>query len=522
MKYRYYVVVNEPQFKSAVHNELISNYGSEFVPSRSVSVSDRMRHSEYNGVYMLTEEEAATLVNDPRINNVERAPEDLGIVPAPHALQTGTFVKYQATLSATDKNWGIARSSSLTENFQGLNTVTNVTYSLDGEGVDVVILDTGILKYHPEFAMNPDGTGGTRVVDYDWSQLGVFGSNGTGSWVGDLDGHGSNCASIAAGNTNGWAKKAKIYAINVLDPNLSSTYVSPLLALQAVRIWHNNKTVDPATGYKRPTVVNMSWGYELTYTNMTATIWRGTTYAAVAPANGFGQVESNGGTPLADDPNTTHGYQSTSIDAELQSCINAGIILVGSAGNQALKIDVPGGIDYDNRYLDSSNSAWYYHRGTTPGSTSGVICVGAISYSLPEHKITFSNTGPRVDVFAPGAAIMGAYVNSSYGGQAAVADPRSSKSTSTVTTFYLNKISGTSQASPQVVGVLACMLQSRPWYKQWQARQWIAEVAGDGKLNETFYGGSGYTQFAGLQGAANKYLYQPFNGQYPWSISSNS
>jgi hypothetical protein len=118
---------------------------------------------------------------------------------------------------------------------------------------------------------------------------------------------------------------------------------------------------------------------------------------------------------------------------------------------------------------------------------------------------------------------MSAYINVSYGGQAAVVDSRSGTvSTSTNTIFYLNKISGTSQAGPQVAGVLACMLQSRPWYRQWQARQWITEVAAVNTLDETFYGGSGYTQFAGLQGAANKQLYQPFNGQYPWSISSSN
>jgi hypothetical protein len=523
MKFRYYVVVNDPQFKVAIHSELVSNYGSEFIPSRRIVADDPMHQSEYNGVYLLTKEEADQIRQDPRVLDVERDPEEIGIILKPHAIQTGTFVKFQTSLTSTDLNWGLGRSISLTENFGSSNTVTNFTYNLNGDGVDLVILDTGIIKYHPEFAENANGTGGTRVVDINWASYGVISSNGTGSWVGDLDGHGTCCASIAAGNKNGWAKKAKIYSFNILDPALTDTYVSPLLALQTMRLWHNAKPVDANTGYKRPTVCTNSWGYELPYVNMTATVWRGASFAVSGPANAYGQVNSSGGAPIADDPSTTHGYRSPSIEAEIASCISAGIVFIGSAGNQAIKMDIPGGQDYDNRYIDTGQTSWYYHRGSTPGSTEGVICVGATSYSLPEHKISFSNTGPRVDIFAPGSAIMSAYINGSYGGQAAVVDPRSGTvSTSTNTTFYLNKISGTSQACPQVAGIVACLLQSRPWYRQWQARQWIADVAAVNTLNETFYGGSGYTQFAGMQGAANKQLYQPFNNQYPWSITSNS
>ena len=519
MKYRYYVVVNDPQHKASVHFDLINNHGTEFIPARRVAAVDQMTRSEYNGVYMLTAEEAEQLINDPRVNDVERAPEDLGINPMPHAIQTGTFVKYQSTLAATDKNWGLARGISRTENFGILNTATTFTYNLDGSGVDVVIVDTGIIKYHPEFSVNADGTGGTRVVDINWSQFGVM--TGITSSMGDNDGHGTNCASISCGNTNGWAKGAAIYAINILDNTLPS-YTDPVSAFQTIRLWHNAKPIDPNTGYKRPTVVNNSWGYALQYANMTATVWRGTTYPATVPASAYGQVTSDGSAPAANNDTTTFGYRSSSIEAEIASCITAGIIFVGSAGNQAMKVDVPGGTDYNNRWIDNTGASYYYHRGTTPSAATNVVCVGATSYSTPEHKISFSNSGPRVDVFAPGAAIMGGYTNSSYGGQSAVVDTRSGNiSTSTTATFYLNKISGTSQAGPQITGIVACLLQSRPWLKQWQVQQWVQEVASTNTLDETFYGGSGYTQYAGLQGAVNRQMYQPFNDPNPWSISSS-
>ena len=74
MKYRYYVVVKDPQFKVAVHSELVSNYGSEFIPSRRIVADDPMHQSEYNGVYLLTKEEADQIRQDPRVLDVERDP----------------------------------------------------------------------------------------------------------------------------------------------------------------------------------------------------------------------------------------------------------------------------------------------------------------------------------------------------------------------------------------------------------------------------------------------------------------
>jgi hypothetical protein len=397
-------------------------------------------------------------------------------------------------------------------------TVAAFGFNLDGAGVDVVMMDTGIIKYHPEFAVNPDGTGGTRVVEVNWSTYGIIPGTGITSWVGDLDGHGSNCASIAAGNTQGWARASSIYSFNIIDPNLNN-YTDPVSALQTLRAWHNAKpTTD--TGYKRPTVCNNSWGYDIQYANMTGTFWQGTLYPEVSPKSIYGQVSSDGSVPAANTSTTTFGLRVPSIEAEIASCISAGIIFTAAAGNQAMKCDVSGGTDYDNYWINNGNSKYYYHRGTTPSAADGVVCVGATSYALPEHKISFSNTGARVDIFAPGAGIMGAFINAAYT-DSPVVDARSGNiSTSTTATFYLNKISGTSQSCPQVTGVVACLLQSRPWYKQWQVQQWLKENALLNTLSETYYGGVGYVQFAGLQGAVNRQLFQPFNGPYPLSITS--
>jgi hypothetical protein len=68
----------------------------------------------------------------------------------------------------------------------------------------------------------------------------------------------------------------------------------------------------------------------------------------------------------------------------------------------------------------------------------------------------------------------------------------------------VGKISGTSMASPQVCGVLACALEQNPHWNQVQAKTYITGIAKSGQLTTT---SGGPTDGTDLQGAPNKYLY---------------
>jgi subtilisin family serine protease len=105
---------------------------------------------------------------------------------------------------------------------------------------------------------------------------------------------------------------------------------------------------------------------------------------------------------------------------------------------------------------------------------------------------------------------MGAYANTAYA-YPAVQDPRNSN-------YYLNAISGTSQACPQVVGLLSCVLQARPWMTQQQCLNWTTSTASTWAVNESYYGGNGYVNFGSLQGSAKLALYNPFNSVTPLTI----
>lgn len=520
---RYYVVIDNPLDKESVLAELKSSDGDEHIPQRPVNSEDDMSWSEHNAVFLLTEEEAERLKNDVRVRDVHRDPYEVGERPIAYGTRSGNYERTTNAPLSTSKNWGLIRTLFKNNNYGAQTTTSSsYTYNLDGTGVDVIIMDTGVEPYHPEFAVNADGSGGTRVVNYDWTQHGIISSIPTGGFYGDCDGHGSNVASILAGNTCGWAPGARIYTLRIVPSTGATEYditdgrvlglVNEYQAWGSIRAFHAAKAVDPITGYKRPTIVNCSYGYPNTYSSVKSITYRGTTYTTSTANASYGTLPDYG----------AHGIRYSSIDAEVSSTLNAGIIIVGAAGNDAHKIDVSAGTDYNNYWTKTNNATYYYHRGASPTAVSGVICVGTTSatanLSGVEHKKNFSCTGPRIDVWAPGDQIMGAYSNAAYVG-AAVLDTRGSVSTSSGSSFYLQKISGTSQASPQVAGLIACLVQARPWLTPSEVKTWIQGVAVSYSFDEVFYGGSGYSNYGSLQGASPLMLYMPFNDPTKAKIS---
>jgi subtilisin family serine protease len=237
---------------------------------------------------------------------------------------------------------------------------------------------------------------------------------------------------------------------------------------------------------------------------MTYTVYRGTQYNITSANTAYGQVYFY------------HPYIVNYLNTSVENCSAAGVICVGAAGNYRHKIDVPGGPDYNNYYRYAGFEDVYYHRGSSPTCAPSMINVGAIDSIMTsppiERKASFSETGPRVDIYAPGVMIMGAYANKPYQTYA-VPDPRNSA-------YYLNKISGTSQATPQVTGLLACVLQARPRMNASQAKAFLTEYSVKNVLDQNAGAGTGYSNLFYLQGGNNRYLYQPFKSSIRGTITS--
>jgi hypothetical protein len=196
-------------------------------------------------------------------------------------------------------------------------------------------------------------------------------------------------------------------------------------------------------------------------------------------------------------------------DADIVDAIAEGVIMVGAAGNGLWKHDVPGGLDWDNtfemssRYPESVANPYYYMRGTSPTANDiniPNICVGAIDVTSGDQKSFYSDCGPGVDIWAPGTNIISSYLSG-------VSDSRNGS-------YQLGKISGTSMASPNVCGVLACALEQNPRWNQVQAKAYITGIAKQGQVSATT---GGPADIRDLQGAPNLYLYykkeRPTEGQ---------
>ena len=474
--------------------------GKLYIPNRAVEFTNERPASLRQCWYLLTDEEAELLRQDDRVYCVEIPPEfRTDIVMMPRATQTGDFTKTTSD-SGAYLNWGLIRSSNATNVYgTGTTTALNYTYTLDGTGVDVVTQDSGLQVDHPEFT---DASGNTRVYQIDWGSYsgGAFTQNA--NHYRDLDGHGTHCAGIACGKTYGWAKNARVYSqkLDGLEgTGDSGTGISITYAFDAIKTWHASKAG------ARPTVVNMSWGYLGFYSTVTSLTYRGISYT---DANTTGNasyrystygLNSSSGFPIL---TYAHNVRVGSVDTDIEELIAAGVIVCIAAGNRATKIDVSGGVDYNN-FVVTDQGTKYYHRGSSPYSDNAII-VGSIDSTTydatNDQRATYSETGPGVTIWAPGTDIMSATSNTNkFTGQS----------------YYLNasykqcNISGTSMAAPQVAGVAALVLQLNPSYTPAQIKTSLLNTAGSplyttGLTND-------YSNTRSLLGSAQKILYSNYS-----------
>ena len=482
--------------------------GGIHIPERAVDIINERPTSLRQCWYELSDSEADLLKQDPRVYCVEIPPEyrdDIEI--APSATQTGLYYKVSGVNPANNLgiNWGLFRLSSTTDNTPSTSGTLNYDYTLDGTGVDFVLTDSGCQIDHPEFT---DANGDTRVNQINWfTASGVSGTMPAFNvFYTDNDGHGTHCTGIAAGKTYGRAKNSRIYVMSIAGLAVSPTVgISPTDAFDCIKGWHRNKPVDPATGYKRPTVVNMSWSYINTFTSITGGVYRGTPWTGTTRQTAYGMIGNGAG---------RWGVRVGSVDIDVAELLAEGVILVGSAGNYFQTIDTPGGLDYDNYFNQTGGGQQYYMRGGSPTSTEGVICVGNIDTTYAtgtvEQKNTSSESGPRVDVWAPGTSIVSTTSNTNIYGATAAYPFNSS--------YRIMSITGTSMASPNIAGIVAQMLQQNPGATPAQIRQAIIDASTPNVLYTTGLT-TDYSNSRSLHGGPNRYGYLALTAPVTTSIS---
>ncbi len=428
------------------------------------------------------------------------------------------------SVSASYHNWGLAQ---MTQN--GTTLATTFSWQNTGANVDVVIMDTGIQVGHPEF--NDLATNTSSRIN----QVNFGGTQGANFYT-DPDGHGTHVASIMAGRTQGWARDATIHSFT---SNIgSNTHGYNLSQMGLLTSWHNAKSNG------KPTVVNMSWG---------AT----TFYPPNTPGKEIAIVDWD---PSNIPDSQYHMTRSSSYDTLVRNMVNAGIIVVCSAGNDNERIYDSGETGWNSGYwyfFDSYNDVGYgagtkiykedasahdpnVHgtgsRAGTPGAppggsfnntiyfqatnngqspsnawiqsgTSTRHDISVMSHNMYLSKSGFSNYGTPLRIWAPGTYITGAYINKGSAVQIGA------------TGYYINKLSGTSMASPQVAGLLSCYIdRDASTYAgiSTKANQEsvIAWLEGDGDID------NGVADWGGAPPNRNR-AYQPYQEyNYTWNVGN--
>jgi hypothetical protein len=451
-----------------------------------------------NTHYLMTYDEAAIVLNDPRVLAVELNPADQGLIKGTYSFeQTSTQFNKAVASSSTDINWGLLRCLRATDIINWgdsgtINQSASILSDCSGKNVDVVIMDDGC-PYPTvlEYKQNSDGTGYTRMVEYNWFQHNPIVS-GTAASVysypsNRLQQHGGHTTGTVAGNTQGWARDANIYNL---------TYNN---GIDYVREFHKNKPINPLTGVKNPTVMNNSWGYRggaISTSTVSKLTIRGVEYFPTSGTAGSYVWDSNVIQNIARlNIGGAFPGRNVATDVDMIEAMAEGIIIVASAGNSYFYQDTLGGLDYDNTMIQSGFT-YYIHRGSSPGAADGgtegtkIICSGAIgqhnessgasvynstSIETGDYKAEFSNYGPRIDCWAPGSGIQSVWsANSTLYDSTNTPDPRVAALglTDTVNNNF-KKCPGTSMSGPQTAGVLACLAEKYPRMTQADARAYL-------------------------------------------------
>ena len=523
----YTVIANTREDLPALEAEITASSGAGPIPNRSVDVANPRPGSKIQTHFMLTDQEAEDLRSDPRVRAVEIPPEQRDDVSIGlNATQSGAFYRGSG-LDSSYVNWGLRRCIDINNPY--LNSGDRVTdisnalpeqnvdyqYGIDGTGVDVVIQDSGIDPNHPDWN---DANGSSRLQQINWYTASGLAGTQSANHYRDLDGHGSHCASIAAGLIYGWAKNAHIYSqkLGGLETLSGSdgTGINNSDAFDTIRLWHNAKTNG------RPTVVNMSWGYGGNVTgNPTSGVYRGTAWTwGTDYTNRTTLMEQTGVSENFFSGGTSHRVpvRLASIDAEVDDMIADGIHVCIAAGNNLHKADLSTGPDYNNQ-ATFGGSTRNYHRGSSPFSDDAFMVGnvdsgaqasnGATDNTIALDQTSVSTTrGPGVNIFAPGTDIMAATSSTYDTGSYSTTDYPSDAN------FPIMSIGGTSMASPQVCGVVAQHLQVFPNLTpaQMQTRIW-------NDTNAVMFTTGSSTDYRRIQdslmGAPNRMLYSRYGRQ---------
>lgn len=420
----YTIKVKDPKYWEEVHNTLCANSSCEHIPNREVFCVDEKEHSPTRGTFLLHGSEAEELKKDPRIDWIEL---DVSTYPEKYPkpelylkrwnkdvkiyrdLGLNAPVSIGASEGEVDRTgWQIIRTGIKTNgDWWGIATGNppptygDASYSLTGKNVDVIIHDSGVLQYHPEFL---DSNGQSRVkdivldgpyyIDPDYfdneipsskylkadGRVGIATTSAREWWQNSskrsvgfstigtistpinytednsigksldgsnnlISGHGTSSASLVAGKNFGLAFESNIWNMPAISDNVGMGIEQ---SYDLIKLFHLYKPANQETGIKNPTIVNGSWGYQAAFRPSNTNIsykFRGSTgffVNATDPSSSIQYAWKNGFNNQVSGAykSWSSSSRSVSTDEAANEMMSTGVIYVAAAGNNNQRLGV--------------------------------------------------------------------------------------------------------------------------------------------------------------------------------------
>ena len=323
----------------------------------------------------------------------------------------------------------------------------------------------------------------SRFIPMDWPDLEADANNQVTTNNGGNSGltnHGIGVLSAAGGTICGFAKKANLYAMYLVTGD------SPTECIQAAIDWHNAKPNNPETGVPNPTILIAEYQYLQDRRvgipiDSVSQINKADATTVSRPVGGWGSdfsefVKENIIPFKVYNPTSTDyswmvvmpsQFDYGSLKTALDSAWSNGIVCINAAGNNGgtfnkensqtnTSIDIDAGPNYSiinisygsaNSESTSSTTTWYPFKSYGPHGVESNIDVAA-GYNSQDYPGLdgYSNRGPGIDIVGLGANTWTSYPSNTYGN------------------YKWGMFSGTSCATPTVVGKAACIMEEYFWY----------------------------------------------------------
>lgn len=263
---------------------------------------------------------------------------------------------------------------------------------------------------------------GTVLIGATYTRAHNDGTNNALSTVGD---HGTPCAALTYGRTQGWAYNSNKWAFNLY--NFNGTDIEQ--GFDLVKIFHQTKPANPQFSTKDPTVMSNSWGYRsnkdpggtIQYYTHRSTV--SVPYTTESGINWLGHMGTQG-----DNGRWKSEMKTNSYTVALDELIAVGVLFVGAAGNSNQKQVSSDHPDFNN-YITKTDegtleTSFFLEFGLTVTGTTNrrgfpqqggmytnngeriypVINIGALDddyKTSKEAKVGYSDRGNSIDVYAP-------------------------------------------------------------------------------------------------------------------------